>query len=269
MKKLIAIFGATAIVLTCFAGCGEKSAEELDDIAYSLYKAGNSSLTELDKEGVKVNNTFWFDSEKNSDRDLEFSDDLLKKISSECKDSKKTEWIIFFSGSGRDSDKPSSVSKVYVANDFESEPIAYYGDEDVDTEGKTLNDIKHECELKSSANSLYKAVNSALTELDENGIDIGGAFWFDSDKNISDTAKSAMIDSKDDFYNRISNFYADVDSCKWLVVCEDGMVDYAFASDDFDSETVSVYPEFYAENFKGLTLNEIKTLCNGVFNSLS
>ncbi len=268
MKKLITLLGVTAMVLTCFTGCGNKvrTAEELDDIADSLYKAGNTALTELAKDGIDTSSTFWLDSDKKCFYDdLEFTDDLSDKITDECKDSKNTAWVIFFSGGGRES-KTASISEVYVANDFESEPVAYYGDENVDTEGKTLNDIKQEYNIERAANGVYKAANTALVEFDENGIDIGGAFWFDSDKNISDTTKN---DITDDFYNSILTYYAKADSCKWLVVCENGMVDYAFAADSFDSDTVFVYPESYAETFKGLTLNEIKEISNEVFDSFN
>lgn len=267
MKKLIALFGATAIVFTCFTGCGnnkEKTADELKVMADSLYTAGNSALLKVtekeekeveDKRTQYANRSFWISSDKNCYYDdWEFKDDLIKGISKEWKDSENVEWLIFFDD--------GKVTETYTANNSDSEIIGSSGA--TDTEGKNLYSIKNEYNLERDANGIYKAVNSALVELDENGIDVGGAFWFDSNKNISDTAKSAMIDSKDDFYDKISNFYAKADSCKWLVVCENGMVDYAFASDDFDSTTVSVYPESYAENFKGLILNEIKQGINNI-----
>lgn len=140
MKKLIALLGATAMVLTCFTGCGEKNAEELNDIANGLYKGVNSSLTELDEEGINVGGSFWFDSDRNisdtaSEDILSHTEDLYSKVSNFYSDSGLYEWVMYCEG--------GTVEEAYAAESFDSKVVGYFShNEDIDIEGKNLNDIK-------------------------------------------------------------------------------------------------------------------------------
>ena len=70
----------------------------------------------------------------------------------------------------------------------------------------------------STASSIYKAINSALTELDEEGCDIGGDYlltWDGSDWAESDSPED--IDGAlegDQFDSKVSNFFADISKVK-------------------------------------------------------
>lgn len=263
MKKLIALISATALAFTCFTGCGsnkEKTADELNVMADSLYRAGNSAMTEICKDfeesdfelggkAASLKCEFWYDSNGNCDyEDFEFADDLSKKISKEWKDSEDVEWIVFFYN--------GEVTEAYAANSFDSVIIGTRGA--TDTEGKTLDSIKTEYNLERYASTLYKAVNSALTELDEEGIDIGGTFLFDSDKKIYGNEDI----STEDFYNKIEGFWSDAGLYKWFVVCERGSVYSAFVSDSIDSKAIGIYPKNDTTDdvCKDETFNDVKKI---------
>ena len=75
----------------------------------------------------------------------------------------------------------------------------------------------------SAASSLYKGINSALTELDEEGIDIGGHFiitWNGASGNWSvaqviDTETATLINTADSkFETKVANFFEDVSKMK-------------------------------------------------------
>lgn len=70
----------------------------------------------------------------------------------------------------------------------------------------------------SAASSVYKAINSALTELDEEGIDIGGDLyihyvggttdtWSNTTTPADDTLAAVLDES---FKRKVSNFFADI-----------------------------------------------------------
>ena len=76
----------------------------------------------------------------------------------------------------------------------------------------------------TTASSIYKAINSTLTELDEEGYEIGGNYkleWKGSstgwaeDLAITDADGTAISGAKCDlFYKKISNFFADIEKVK-------------------------------------------------------
>ncbi len=146
MKKLIALLVTTSTILSCFTGCGDKTAEELNDIANSLYKGVNSSLTELDEEGIDVGGTYWFDSDKNisdtaSEDILSHTEDLYSKVSDFYSDSGLYEWVMYCEG--------GTVKEAYAAENFDNEVVGYFSNtEGIDISGKTLNDVKQEIDVK-------------------------------------------------------------------------------------------------------------------------
>lgn len=71
----------------------------------------------------------------------------------------------------------------------------------------------------TTASSVYKAINSALTELDEQGIDVGGLYllkWDGSSWTYVDDAEVTDIEGAVDniFTTKVSNFFADIDKVK-------------------------------------------------------
>lgn len=74
----------------------------------------------------------------------------------------------------------------------------------------------------SSASSVYKAINSALTELDEEGIDVGGDYlltftpgtgWSSGAAIDGGSPASSKIDMTK-FTTKVSNFFADIDKVR-------------------------------------------------------
>ena len=63
----------------------------------------------------------------------------------------------------------------------------------------------------TTASSVYKAINSALTELDEEGIDVGGAYILTCS---SGTWSSLSDDDITKFGTKVNNFFADIDKVK-------------------------------------------------------
>lgn len=76
----------------------------------------------------------------------------------------------------------------------------------------------------STASSVYKAINSALTELDEEGIDVGGLWILDWTGTGATPQWSASGSGEDDlgdvcgsgarFDKKVSNFFADISKVK-------------------------------------------------------
>ena len=65
----------------------------------------------------------------------------------------------------------------------------------------------------SAASSVYKAINSTLTELDEEGIDVGGD-WTPVYTVGSGWAVTRLGEEDTKFTNKVNNFFADIDKCK-------------------------------------------------------
>ncbi len=125
-------------------------------------------------------------------------------------------------------------------------------------------EIKEENENFASdiASSIYKAANSALVELDEEGIDVSGlhVICSDTSKNI---VSGELADNLDLLYNKMSVFFKDIDEYDYFVVisdyyscdysavyCDDGNVGtYPKSSlvDGIDGERINF--EFATEEF--------------------
>ena len=85
----------------------------------------------------------------------------------------------------------------------------------------------------STASSIYKAVNSALTELDEEGVDIGGTIVLNKTVGVGSTTWSITATSnsaittaanKSSLEKKILNFFSDLKKVKGaaVAVIEDG-----------------------------------------------
>lgn len=103
----------------------------------------------------------------------------------------------------------------------------------------------------SSASSVYKAINSALTELDEEGIDIGadlyikytpatgGGAWSTTSTPSTDTLEGNLGGK---FDTKVANFFADIDKVKQgveAVTSNGGCIAVAVCS---DSTYTGTYP---------------------------
>lgn len=101
----------------------------------------------------------------------------------------------------------------------------------------------------TTASSVYKAINSALTELDEEGIDVGadlyikysGSAWSAAETADDGTLKTQLGSGKK-FDKKVANFFADITKVKGgvqAVTTNGGCVAVAVAS---DSTYTGTYP---------------------------
>jgi hypothetical protein len=93
----------------------------------------------------------------------------------------------------------------------------------------------------TSASSLYKAVSSSLTEMDEENYKIYGYYIICSDKKYNYNVPTDNFDT-DKLYTKIDNFFADSDQCEWFVVVEYGYPTYVASSESWTSDLVGTYP---------------------------
>ena len=102
----------------------------------------------------------------------------------------------------------------------------------------------------SSASSIYKAINSALTELDEEGIDVGGEYllvwdgskWAYATSYTSDTDVIASNVGADALFDKkVLNFFGDMGKIKsaYAQVCSASCIAVACCS---DSTYTGTYP---------------------------
>lgn len=126
----------------------------------------------------------------------------------------------------------------------------------------------------TTASSVYKAINSALTELDEEGADVGGSWtatcllgtW--SEEGAAKTAHGQLNDTEwSHFQTKVSNFFADIKKVKVVQAQMDGGACMAVAVAS-DSTYTGTYPagvvtsdnyEAYSGNTKSALTNAYKT----------
>lgn len=94
----------------------------------------------------------------------------------------------------------------------------------------------------SAASNLYKGINTALTELDEEGVDIGAIKTISHDRTSAGTLTVGAVTGVDEatFYKKIEKFFADVDKVSFEAACEGGAC-VALASAQ-DSTYTGTYP---------------------------
>lgn len=99
----------------------------------------------------------------------------------------------------------------------------------------------------SAASSVYKAINSALTELDEEGIDVGGDYYLEYDGAAKTWSaiggKPAVFGSgtDDKLAKKVSNFFSDIVKMKEVKAAISGGSCIALASRQ-DSTYNGTYP---------------------------
>lgn len=93
----------------------------------------------------------------------------------------------------------------------------------------------------SAASTAYKAVNSALTEMDEEGYTINGYYIVCSDEKYNYNIPSNL--DMDKFYDKIDSYWVDSDSKDWFVVVEYGYASYSACSESWSDNVVGTYPK--------------------------
>ncbi|MDE5569519.1 MAG: hypothetical protein K2I82_02555 [Ruminococcus sp.] len=90
------------------------------------------------------------------------------------------------------------------------------------------------------ASSIYKATNSALAELDEEGIDVSGLHIICSD-NSKNIVSGELADNLDSLYKKMSVFFNDIDEYDYFVVISNYGCYYSVAA--CDDENVGSFPK--------------------------
>lgn len=96
----------------------------------------------------------------------------------------------------------------------------------------------------SAASNLYKGINTAITELDEEGLDIGALSLVSYTKGgtsvtCAGTTSTSAVDGTV-FYKKIEKFFSDIDKVNFQAYCEGGAC-VALASAQ-DSTYTGTYP---------------------------
>lgn len=113
----------------------------------------------------------------------------------------------------------------------------------------------------STASSIYKAINSALTELDEEGVDIGALAGVTIDNTHTVSTSTAFdADTNTKLQNKIENFFSDIKkvkgetqakieggSCVALAVCVDSTYTGTYPSGVVTSENYESYKDACSE----------------------
>lgn len=97
--------------------------------------------------------------------------------------------------------------------------------------------------LNSSASSLNKAADVALTEMDEQGLDIDGTFIIGSDEKLNHNVSSDF--DMETFSSAMDEYYSDYSELSYFLVVNDGVCEYAVCQrpDDEDfAEFLGTYP---------------------------
>lgn len=122
----------------------------------------------------------------------------------------------------------------------------------------------------STASSVYKAINSALTELDEEGIDVGADLYLKYNASTNTwSAGSNDLDSVKDskFKTKVANFFADITKvkqgcgaaisnggCVAVAVCSDSTYTGTYPSGVVTSDNYTEYKNSYVNALKDAIL---------------
>lgn len=94
--------------------------------------------------------------------------------------------------------------------------------------------------INSTSSSIYKAANSILVEMDEDGYKLEGYYIISSDTSYNYNVPSSF--DTDVFYDGIDVFFEDADNYKWFIVVENGYASYAAASEGWNARYTGSYP---------------------------
>ncbi len=95
----------------------------------------------------------------------------------------------------------------------------------------------------SYSSSISKAINTAMTELDEEGYNVYGNYFICS--NGSNSFCFDCDSDRLDYYdlnNRINDYFSDSENGCWFAVYEYGTITYVASAELWESENVGTYP---------------------------
>lgn len=137
----------------------------------------------------------------------------------------------------------------------------------VDKKGIYIEDVSDKMEklaeeaareaLSSDARSLYKAITSALTELDEDGVYVSGSYIISSDDSLSTDNDNVDSSYRKKVNERIKEYFKEVDNYSYVASIRYGYCESVFISESTKSKVVAAYPSYYDDMYEGETLKDI------------
>lgn len=97
-------------------------------------------------------------------------------------------------------------------------------------------------EMNEVASKMFKAANSALSEMEDEEMDLGGVHGFTIDSNGQLCGDTGEFE-KDIFIEKISKFFEDNDKYYWLVYIRSGSAIEVYAAEKKDSKIIGAYPD--------------------------
>lgn len=110
-------------------------------------------------------------------------------------------------------------------------------------------------EYNTAASSIYKALNSAFVEMDENDEYVNAYGLYSPDKNYS-TVEDTDLDTIK-LKKKTENYFSDLDDYKFFAYIDYGCCYVVFCADDWDSEIVGTYMGDAYVDYEGMTLEEV------------
>lgn len=283
MKKLC-YFSILAIFLCCLIGCQDKNSNsnskltksDLDEIATSLYKAGNSALIQMEEEDLGIGNQAGFSiSSKGSFTGIpatfeENSQTFIEYLSYYNPDCEKIEWIIFI--------KNGVVYEVYCAKDFNSKTVGAYKYNDfsnieLDVKGKTLKDITAELRKKETLGiTVDEFIDNFNKQVPLVFPDIEASIWQlqKKDEIIDDFVNSYSYSYCKDIYDVILtevDGYLSTVQVSTSINVKENYGDFMTKEQQNMFFDLILTPSIVLNNLK--TINEIKMLRNGLYLSFN
>ena len=238
MKKIIALSTAIILTLCCFTGC-EKSKEDLDETAQTLYKAANSALFEMDEEGLGLGGGAGFSFSSDGSYTgtpgtfEENSQTFIQYLSRWYSDYEDFEWILYI--------KNGLIEEAYCAETFDSKVVGSHaydaGNEiELDVEGKTLEDVKVDLRKKGtfeiSAEEFVETFNKQVP-LVFSSTDSSNWILEKGDVEEGEYAISYSYSYFDDIYNVILTEVDGYLISVWVTLDINLTADYADITDEY------------------------------------
>lgn len=262
MKRKVMAAALSALMLTSAVSCGSSSEKSTDikDVASAAKK-----YIEDDYSGIIA-----------SDAKYSLTDTESMTIRKKIKDKANyaSDWIIIVDGGeyelfyaegwdkkakgykDAENEDGLTLKELYTENvgEFKEAP-------DLPSVGSYLEKSKRES-ANSDASSLYKAVSSAMSDLDYDDVDVYniGYIVFENGKitefNYTDPTKADSVSAKVE--ESVKNYYDDVDSIGCAIVfCSSGSVSEVYISDSMNDTVSGVYPSTYDDSIYEDTMSYV------------
>lgn len=137
----------------------------------------------------------------------------------------------------------------------------------VDKKGIYIEDVSDKMEklaeeaareaLNADARSLYLAMNSALADLEEDGVYVSGTYVISSDDSLSTDNDDVDSSYRKKLNERLKNYFEKLDDYSYVTSISYGYCECVFISENTKSKVVGVYPSYYEEEHSGETLKDI------------